>query len=295
MTMSRQLFGVDTVMNDAILDRYDDLFSKIKPNGPRFQALYWEQTGLEIIFSILKSLKIPFSCKPEDIRPLVRTVDGKEVEIDFRVEIENSPVYFGVTAFSDRDSDLRKDVVETNIPVHDLKRETFVDGQIVHTEHVGEGVLLSRRTQTDYLNRRIAVRIATEGRNPFPSDYIYIFFPLAPPGSADDIGGIPARFTFESKYFFQQNAIRGIMLVGQYVGTRADGSMNVQKYKWAVRANPMPGCSPMMERLLRRLDGMTLDLRERLKSMRAILEAKQTDPEVKTYLEVFRRKYADLT
>src|SRR6266511_1103358 len=97
---------VENYIYETIRDRYDDLFSTLDPDGQEHEALYREQTGFEIIYSLLMSLKMAVSFKPEDIRPIVTALDGKEVEIDFRMEIENTPVYFGVTAFYNRAADL---------------------------------------------------------------------------------------------------------------------------------------------------------------------------------------------
>jgi hypothetical protein len=270
--------------------RYEQLFDSLEQNN--HAALFWEQYGFETIFPILKQLKIPFRINPGDIRPYVRTVDGKEVEVDFRIEIDSTPVYFGVTAFYSRPEDLLKDLEDINAPLHDLKQDTFYDGHLISSEEIGSATLVKKRPQTEYLNRRMAVRIAREGKHMFPHDYIYIFFPQADPGFGGGIDGIPASFKFESNYTFKQSGIRGIMLIGQYVEVHSRGMM-VRKDKWCMRTKPL-GCSSQLEYLLKRLDGVTLDLKPRLNSMKAILEARKDDPRFGVLLKDFLAEYGDV-
>jgi hypothetical protein len=277
-------------MREKILDRYEQLFDTLEPD--KHAALFWEQYGFATMFCILRQSEIPFRIDPGDIRPYVRTVDGTEAEIDFRMEINGTPVYFGVTAFYNRPQDLLKDLEEENIPLHGGKRETFYDGQLISSEELGEVTLIKKRRQTEYLNRRMAVRIAREGKHIFPHDYIYMFFPQADPGFGGGIDGIPASFKFESNYTFKQTGIRGIMLIGQYVEVHSRG-LRVRNDKWCMRAKPL-GCSSQLENLLKRLDGITLDLTPRLRSMKAILEARKDDPKFASMLKDLMAEYGDI-
>lgn len=277
-------------MREKILDRYEQLFDKLEQK--QHAALFWEQYGFETVFSILRQLNIPFRIQPIDIRPYVKTIDGKEVEIDFRVEVDGIPVYFGVTAFYGRPVDLTKDLEEINRPLHDVKEQVFYQDELISSQKIGTVTLLQRRSQTDYLNRRMAVRIAREGQNVFSHDYIYIFFPQADSGFGGGIDGIPASFNFESNYIFKQTGIRGVMLIGQYVEVHSRG-MRVRKDMWCIRAKPL-GCSPKLERLLKRLDGVTLDLKPRLNSVKALFEARRNDPKYAAMLRDFLAEYGDV-
>jgi hypothetical protein len=278
------------VMREKILDRYEQLFDSLEQKEQA--ALFWEQYGFETIFIILRSLRIPFRIAPEDIRPYVRTIDGTKAEIDFRMEIDRTPVYFGATAFYNRPPDLMKDLEETNVPVQGVKRETLYDGQLISTEDIGEATLVSKRRQTEYLNRRMAVRIAREGKRIFPHDYIYMFFPQADPGFGGGIDGIPASFKFESNYTFKQTGIRGIMLIGKYVEFDSRG-MRVRKDKWCLRTKAL-GCSTPLEKLIQRVDGVTLDLTARLYSIKVFLEGRKDDPRFAEMLRDFLAEYGDV-
>ena len=90
---------------EKIKDHYETLFDELKVrfHGEEFkrkeEALFCEEYGCELMLSVLRWMEMSFEIDVGDIRPEVRTTDGKKAEIDFRIHILGNPTYFGVTHF----------------------------------------------------------------------------------------------------------------------------------------------------------------------------------------------------
>jgi hypothetical protein len=278
-------------MREAVLDRYEDLFAKLKAD--QHQALFWEQYGFETVFVLLRGLHVPFEIQPDDIRPWVKTRDGQNVEIDFRITIRDQLVYFDVTAFYEREQDLRKDLIEVISPAYGIKRHTYQGSRLISSEALGDGQLTITRRKKDYLDRRIAVRIAREGKHDFPCDHVYVFFPMKGPALGGGIDGIPASFQFGTAYYYKETGIAGLVLVGESVQTEGR-EMKIRKEQWRVRTRTFPRCSPMMESILKSVDTVTISNTNRLKSVWVFLERHKDDPAYKEMCENFLAEYGDI-
>jgi hypothetical protein len=231
------------------------------------ESLFWEYYAFEIILTILLYKGIQFETSVEDIQPIVQDMKGTSKEIDFRIHIGEIPVLFGVTHFQGRPKDLRKDVERTNIPLLKFRRDGFPLER--------NGTLVSTRPQREYLNRRIAVRIAREGKIKFYHDYIYILFPKLDIGFGGGLDVIPIGFQFDkySKYKYMPVAITGLILIGQYIETEPPHT-GISENELIVRTKVFQSCSPKIARILRFIDNTIIDETKRNKQVKEILSKK---------------------
>ena len=214
-----------------LIDHYEKLFKglELRFDGAEFkkqeEALVWEEQGCKLVLFLLHSLKIPYEITADDIRPQVATTTGKIAEVDFRIKINGNYTYFGVTHFESRPFERDRVIDE---PILDLRRR-YIGDKLVKTAYHGEARILRRRRQRDYLNKRIVTRIAREGKNVFPCDYIYLLYPKNDPGFGGGLEGIPASFEFGSGYEYRETGITGVMLIGKNVEVHTNGSMKFSK------------------------------------------------------------------
>lgn len=258
-----------------ICDKYETLFQDLKTRvknpfqyRKREEALFWEHYGFEIMLTILLGKSITFETGVQDVQPIVQDIQGTSKEIDFRIRIGGIPVLFGITHFHGRPKDLRKDVERTNIPLRKIGRDGF------SLEH--DGIMVSTRPQKEYLNRRIAVRIATEGKTKFYHDYIYILFPKLDIGFGGGLDTIPVGFQFDkdSKYDYRPVAMTGLVLIGQHIQTEPPDT-GISKNELIVRTKAFQSCSPKIARVLRLIDNTIIDETKRNKQVRETLSKKQ--------------------
>lgn len=257
---------------EAISDKYEGLFSALKDSiqdpGQLFQkeeSLFWEQFAFELIITMLLAKHIPFEATANDVQPIVKDLDGMEKEIDFRIRILGREVYFGATHFYGRPKDLGKDTEDVDIEIRNIERNG-----IPHSE---TGKIVKRRSHIEYLNRRMAVRVAREGKHKLNNDYIYIFFPKLDPGFGGGLDGISKGFTFSSKanYEYRPFGITGIIVIGQYV-ERTHKYARLQKDILLVRTLAFDSCSELMKQILTNFDMNTIDMRIRNRQVEALLK-----------------------
>ncbi len=254
----------------AISNRYDSLFLQIEQNigdskkhEEKAESLFWEQWGFEIIVTFLLARKIPFEINADDVQPLVKDINGNEVEIDFSIRIRGQLIYFGVTHFYHSLKDLKKDVEQVDLDIFDLKRNGVLTSK--------QAKITSVRSHDEYLNRRMCVRIAKEGNHHFAHDYIYIFFPKIPYA----LDGISNKFTLDTngKYFYKHNGINGILIVALYIEIAPKHS-RAHDEKLLLRSFSFERCSELGKYVLASFDQCTLDISRRSEQIRRFLEQK---------------------
>jgi hypothetical protein len=256
-----------------ISNKYELQFSALKDkikepikHEEREESLYWEEFGFELMVNILLERGIPFDTTVDDVQPLVKDLNGIEKEIDFRIRIRGNEVFFGVSHFYGRRKDLEKDMGDVDIEVVELRR-----GEEVIP---GKGKIVGVRPQKEYLNRRMAVRVAREGRHKFSSDYIYIFFPKLDRGFGGGLDCISKTFTFSSKanYEYRPFGITGLIVVGNYaeITTTFKG---IREETLLVRTLAFDDSSNLMKGFLADLDMNTIDMRDRLEQVRTLLKS----------------------
>lgn len=259
-----------------ISDKYETLFVRLKMNEKnpshyrkREEALFWEHRGFELMVTVLLGRGIRFETSVQDVQPIIRDIQGASKEIDFRIRICDIPVLFGVTHFYGRPKDLRKDFEREYTPVHNIRQDGVPLGH--------GGIILGKRSQEEYLNRRIAVRIAREGRTKFNYDYIYVLFPKLEIGFGGGLDAIPDGFQFDrdSKYDYRPVAITGLVLIGQYIEVGPRGTGSISEDKLIVRTLAFESCSIEISRVLRFIDNTILDNTKRNKQVREILSKEQ--------------------
>lgn len=258
-----------------ISDKYEILFDGLKTRvtdpshyRKREEALFWEHYCFEIMLTILLGKGITFETSVQDVQPIVQDMQGTSKEIDFRIRIGDIPVLFGVTHFHGRPNDLRKDVERENTPVHNIRRDGDSSGH--------DGIIVGIRSQKEYLNRRIAVRIAKEGKTKFAHDYIYILFPKLDIGFGGGLDSIPVGFQFDkySKYDYRPVAMTGLILIGQYIETEPPDT-GISENELIVRTTAFQSCSPKISRVLSLIDNTIIDETKRNKQVREILSKKK--------------------
>ena len=216
------------------------------------------------MITILLAKHMSFNTSDNDVQPLVKDLNGIEKEIDFRIRIMGNEVYFGVSHFYGRRKDLEKDTEEVNIDVRDIRSEKL---------HLSGGRIVEKRSQTEYLNRRMIVRVAKEGRHKFKNDYIYIFFPKLDLGFGGGLDCISKKFTFSSKanYEYRPYGITGLMVVGKYVEVTPQFS-RIREDTLLVRALAFNNCSDWIKAFLADLDMNTINMGLRYEQAKALLE-----------------------
>lgn len=247
----------------TIADKYESLFDDLKVRrgdaadySQKEEALFWENQGFELMVTLLVRKRIPFEAGVQDVQPIIEDERGVPKEVDFRMRIRNIPTLFGVTHFHDGPKDLQKDVEGRSTPIHEIRK----NGNFV----ASHGTIVGSRPQDEYLNRRIAVRIAREGKTKLPYDYIYMLFPQCAPGFGGGLDCIPLGFQFdrESKYEYKPVGITGLVLIGQHIKATSTG-MNISDDELLIRTLPFPSCSPVARQLLQALDHCVVSNRKR--------------------------------
>lgn len=243
-----------------IAEYYESLFASLRSRGnvSEEESLFWELEAFTYIWNILIAQKIECNAGKEDVRPVVLDENGRKIEIDFRIFIDKKPIYFDVTHFSGRRQDLDKDKEKTDIPIHDFKASNPEDPR---NSSINNPKIVSFRSQKEYLNRRIAVRIAREGQHRLSLDHVYIFIPKLDIGFGGGIDSIPANFDFDesSSYTYKETSIKGIILIGAYTEHTESGS-RIHEQKLIVRAKALQNCSSSTVELLKRIDHTILNL-----------------------------------
>lgn len=255
----------------GILDYYEDLFSSLKRKissrvewEREEESLFWECWVFELILTVSITSKISVVATKVDVRPKVKDFDGNDLEIDFRLTIADEPVYFGVTHFREREKDLKKNVEGVDVKVWDLRRGTSVKMEPAN----GEGKLVSWRSQNEYLNRRMTTRVAKEGNHSFPNTYIYVFIPKLDRGFGGGLDSVPADFNFSSKanYEYASKGINGIILLGHPVDKTARSSW-INMDEIIIKTHMLSGCSNTMASLLRGMNDVRLDIKDRMENV----------------------------
>lgn len=248
---------------DAICDSLQDQYPSKREADQKEESIHWEQTAFELLLTLLVNLKIPFKTGPECVGPTIKTLDGKEKEIDFVISVSNTDLYFGVTSFYDSPKDFAKDARAVDIPISGLKRP---NGTASNTARI-----TSLRSQEVYFNRRLVVRVAREGKHRLGTDYIYILFPKIAPGFGRGLDAIGKDFAFDERdYSYPVNGITGLIVIGEYLKTEPK-AQSIERDVWLVKTKAFSHASEAASALLSQLDGITVDMRPRFLEIRALL------------------------
>lgn len=254
-----------------ITDKYESLFSDLKARsgsaadyGEKEEALFWENYGFELMITLLVHRQIPFEAGAEDVQPIIEDENGVPKEVDFRIRILNTPVLFGVTHFRDGPKDLEKDIEPQVPPIRPIRRNGVVAQ--------GSEVIVASRPHREYMNRRIAVRIAREGKTRFPHDYIYILFPQCALGFGGGLDCISQDFSFDtdSKYRYRPIGMTGLILIGQHIKATPK-EVSLSQDQLLVRTLAFPSSSPVASGVLQSLDHFVINERKRNQQVREIM------------------------
>jgi hypothetical protein len=227
------------------------------------ESIHWEQTAFELLILLLVALKVPFDTGADCVQKIIKTQDGKDKEIDFSIFINGTELFFGVTSFSDSEKDFSKDLDVTDIPITDLK---YPDGTVSDTAKI-----TTVRSHRAYLDRRLVVRVAKEGKHLLPSDYIYIAFPKIAPGFGRGLDAIAKDFSFgEGDYTFPENGITGLILIGEYLNIQPKRK-SIERDIWLIKTKAFPHASETARDLLLQLDGKTIDMRPKFEDIRKLM------------------------
>ena len=100
-----------------ICDKYDLICEELPKKYPsrelalkKEESIHWEQTAFENILELLIHFNISFTTSASHVQKNIRTIDGKNKEIDFSITIYGHEIYFGATSFRDSKKDFNKDV-----------------------------------------------------------------------------------------------------------------------------------------------------------------------------------------
>jgi hypothetical protein len=194
--------------------RKADVLRKRLPEPAEWQALegiHHEALALDIVvgFANARGLRVDFGL--DDLNPHVRDSEGVLCELDFRLRIEGDEILFGATRFSFNGRDLGKDIDVVDVPIWDLK----INGM---KQRDGRARIVSVQSRASVLRRKIAVRIAKEGRHRFQRDHVYLLFWYEHPRSTWP-DTIPESFAFEQRspedYDIKEGSFSGLCLVGR--------------------------------------------------------------------------------
>jgi hypothetical protein len=249
---------------DAICEKLPDQYSLKREADQKEESIHWEQTAFELLLTLLVNLRIPFNTGAEFVGPTIKTLDGKDKEIDFVISVKNTELYFGVTSFYDSPKDFAKDAATADIPITELTRS---NGTISNTAKI-----TSLRSQEIYFNRRLVVRVASEGKHLLPTDYIYIFFPKIAPGFGRGLDAIARDFSFDGHdYTYPVNGITGVIVIGAYLKIESK-VQSIEPEIWLVKTKAFSHASETARTLLAQLDGITVDMRPQFQEIRSLLQ-----------------------
>jgi len=260
-----------------IMDKYESLFTEIEKcfkGRPEFErqeeALFWEQFGFECVARTLLHFGINFQIEETDIRPVVQDVTGKEVEIDFRMRINNQTVYFGVTHFYGRPKDLGKDMVKVDIPAKDIKYGE--PGKMLPV--TGTGRIREVRSQKEYLQRRLVVRTAREGLHKFNNDYVLIAFPKLDLGFGSGLDAIPTDFEFDSgsSYYYKEKGFTALILIGHLV-EKTKKESGIKETGLIIRTKTFKSSTTSMQDILRRINRLEIDITNVIQSVQQLMRS----------------------
>jgi hypothetical protein len=243
-----------------ICDKYDEICKSLPKQYPtrkqrldKEESIHWEQTAFESILMLLIRFKIPFTTSASEVQKNIKTSDGKDKEIDFSINILGQEIYFGATSFRDSRKDLNKDTISTNHSIHDIR---YSNGRFTKSAQV-----TSIRPYDAYLNRRLAVRVAREGKHVLQSDYIYVVFPTKDFGFGGGLDVLGKDFSFDNTdYHYKTNSITGLILIGELINVQSNKEY-IERDVWVVKTKAFPHASDTVKMLLRQLDNATIDHR----------------------------------
>jgi hypothetical protein len=261
----------------SICAKYDVIWGEIPRKYPsatkaaeKEKSIYWEQAAFELIISLLLGKKVPFETTANDVQKIVKTTENIDEEIDFSIRIKGEEIYFGVTSFRDSEKDFSKDVNTDSIDISDIK---YSDGTVSD-----EAMISSSRPHSEYLNRRLAVRVAREGKHKLERDYVYIVFPTVAIGFGGSLDAISKDFSFfDSKYTYQSNSITGLIVVGEHINTQTEG-MFIENDIWLLKTIAFPHASHIVREILIELDNTIVDMRAKFQEMREMLAVENFTP-----------------
>lgn len=256
----------------TICDKYDAICARIPQTYPSEQkaaqkeeSIHWEQTAFELIITLLISARVPFETSDNNIQKIVKSTSGVDKEIDFSIHVKSKEIYFGVTSFSDSEKDFSKDVNDTSIDISDVE---YSDGTVSDAAKI-----ISVRPHGAYLNRRLVVRVAKEGKHILDSDYIYIVFPKRAAGFGGGLDAISKDFSFsnsKSSYIYPNNGITGLIIVGEYVNIQSN-KMFIEHGVWLVKTIAFPHASSTVGEILAQMDNTIVDMRPKFQEVRNML------------------------
>lgn len=211
------------------------------------EGVHHEALAFDILmgFLIHEGIKVEFEI--EDFNPLIEDSFGVKCEIDFRLRVEDETLLFGATRFNFNDRDSAKDIRDVDIPIWDV----HVNGEL---QAEGYSKISSIQSFDGIIRRKMAVRVAREGKHEFLNDYIYFMFwyehPYAPwPDRVSE------DFKFEDSsldsYYLQEKSFAGICLVG----AAPHSTQLVDGTKLIVKTHVFQRAKPITRKILEKLDG----------------------------------------
>lgn len=248
---------------DAICAGIPQTYASEQMADQKEESIHWEQTAFELIITLLINSQIPFETSDKDVQKVVKSTSGVDKEIDFSIRVNSKEIYFGVTSFSDSEKDFSKDINITSVDISDVR---YSDGTVSDTAKI-----LSVRPYSAYLNRRLAVRVAKEGKHTLNSDYVYIVFPKRAAGFGGGLDAISKDFSFsESSYTYPTNGIKGLIIIGEYLNIQSK-SMLIEHDVWLIKTIAFSGASSIVSEILAQLNNTTIDMRPKFQEIRNML------------------------
>jgi hypothetical protein len=267
----------------AICDKYDVICEEIPKKyssktkaDQKEESIHWEQTAFELMILLLLGKKIPFETTENDVQKIIKTEKNIDKEIDFSIRVKDQEIYFGATSFNHSEKDISKDFHPTSIEILDIR---YSDGTVSEAANIS-----SLRSHSVYLNRRLAVRVAKEGKHELDSDYVYIVFPKSDAGFGGGLDAISKDFSFsESSYTYPKNGITGLILIGEHINIQAK-KMSIEHGIWLVKTIAFSHSSPVVREMLSQLNNITIDMRPRFQEIYKILPSENSNQQNSGYM-----------
>jgi hypothetical protein len=239
-------------------DRKAEVLRKHLRQPAEWQALegiHHEALALDIVMGCASALGLHVAFGLNDLNPGVYDSDGVLCERDFRLRIEGEEILFGATRVSFNGRDCEKDVTAVDVPVRDLT----INGV---KQPDDRSRVVSIQSWATVLRRKIAVRVATEGKRIFPCDYVYLLFWYEHPYSTwPDI--LPDSFTFEQRsadgYEIREKGFSGLCLIGAAGSVRTTAMPHDAHFE--LRTHTFPKAGDTIRRLMGAMN------RRRIKAM----------------------------
>lgn len=210
------------------------------------EGVHHEALAFDIVMGLINHERLQVEFGIDDFNPLIRDSLGVKCEIDFRLRIQDETLLFGATRFNLNERDSTKDIRDVDIPIWDV----YVNGEL---QAEGYSKIVSIQSIDSIIRRKMAVRVAREGKHEFSDDYIYFMFWYEHP-DAPWPDRVSEDFKFQDSsdsYYLQDKGFAGICLVGAapHQEKFIDGT------KLIVKTHAFQRARPTTRKLLGMLDG----------------------------------------